>query len=353
MCLCTKKTASESECSSSETETSQEAWSDNEKEGDEAHTSEQSRVLESSHDHDVSGDIEASEAEDSVPPPVPDIPLPLQGMQRNRRRSFSLVDAFSDRRPSLRRCGATCSHSAQESSHSSAQRNSIEERAATSTQDGGSKQPNSPNPGTSKETRFPSIELMLGQVRLDSVMRKAENLASQNKESKPTSANLSAADLLQLHANEQRNKDSSSAACESGGKPSKPTKLFTQNCEVTMSPHMQRKYEFDLWLEVAKQLRQNSFRASPAAAKDPSNLSSRPRLPAVSCEIQGCEWKRAATDMIQEDLDHKEDHPWDASLRLHVEEAHTDLITDIVKVVFSEIPREQRVWDVYKAASCL
>ena len=117
-----------------------------------------------------------------------------------------------------------------------------------------------------------------------------------------------------------------------------------------LSSHIQHKYEFDLWLEVAKQLRQDSLRTAPTADK---GLSSDSRLPAIFCEIQGCEWKGAAPDMIQNDLDRKGDHPWDVLLRLHVEEAHATLIADIVKIVFPEIPSQQRVWDVYKAASCL
>ena len=75
---------------------------------------------------------------------------------------------------------------------------------------------------------------------------------------------------------------------------------------------------------------------------------------AFSCSLLwGCQRECDVPDITQSNLDRKEDHPWDALVRLHVEETHATLISDIVKTVFVEIPSERRVWDVYKAGSCL
>ena len=116
--------SSSSECLSSETEASQEAGTSNEEKEDKAHSPVQNGVLESSDDRNVSGMGEASQDESSASHPVPDIPLPLQGMQRSRGRTFSLVDAFSDRRSLVNRCGAACSHSGHDTSDTSQQQSS-------------------------------------------------------------------------------------------------------------------------------------------------------------------------------------------------------------------------------------
>ena len=235
----------------------------------------QNGVLESSNDRNVSGMGEASQDENNASDPVPDIPLPLQGMQRSRGRTFSLVDAFSDRRSLINRCGAACSHSDHETDDTSQQQSSVDKHDVTSSPGMGSQQRNSDNTGTSEDTRFPSIELMLGQVSLANVLGEDAKMESESKETKTASMNRS--------AHQQRKDASSDAACQSAGKASRPPKLFTQNCEVTLSSHIQHKYEFDLWLEVAKQLRQNSLRTSPSADKDSPSLSSDSRLPAIFC----------------------------------------------------------------------
>ena len=54
--------------------------------------------------------------------------------------------------------------------------------------------------------------------------------------------------------------------------------------------------------------------------------------------------------MTVSNVHRKEDHPWDAMLRVHVEEVHADAIVDIVENIFEEAPPERRVWDVYKEA---
>ena len=46
----------------------------------------------------------------------------------------------------------------------------------------------------------------------------------------------------------------------------------------------------------------------------------------------------------------KEDHPWDALLRLHVETEHAAVINELADVNHVELPPACSVWDVYKEA---
>ena len=89
----------------------------------------------------------------------------------------------------------------------------------TSPPGSGSQQRNSDNTGTSEDTRFPSIELMLGQVSLANVLGEDAKMESESKETKTASMNRS--------AHQQRKDTSSDAACQSAGKASRPPKLFT------------------------------------------------------------------------------------------------------------------------------
>ena len=105
---------------------------------------------------------------------------------------------------------------------------------------------------------------------------------------------------------------------------------------MKVSPFIENKYEFDLWLEVATEVRKQWLRSSPNLETDSKSLSSASRLAPVCCGIDGCQWKSDVPDMTLSNLDRKEDHPWDALLRLHVEDAHGDAICNIAKNVCGE-----------------
>ena len=346
---------------------SQDAESNNEEEKEKAEASGQEELLESSANRGVGVMGEASEGSSTGIDPVPEIPVRLETIQRSGGRHLSLVQAFSGKPTSSRLCGAACSHPSHESSTTLQQQRSAGEHVTRSTHGNVSQGQNSDTKGITEETKFPSIELLLGRVSLDSVLGRDASKSTQKdtvgKDKEQPSMNRSIADLLGFNSTPSHMPGSqrtgpltdanSDDAWKSADKESRPAKLFTQNCEVTVSPHIEHKYEFDLWLEVAKQVRQQWLRSSPTLDMDRPSLSSGSRLAAVCCGIKGCQWKCDVPDINQSNLDTKEDHPWDALLRLHVEEAHATLISDIVKTVFVKIPSEHRVWDVYKAASCL
>ena len=368
--VCSRSSSSQS-LSSEREESIQQSLKDtggnNVEEKEKSEASGQEELLESSANRGVGVLGEASEGSSTGINHVPEIPVPSETIQRSRGRHLGLVQAFSDKPSPLSRCGAACSHPSHDTSTTLQQQRSVGEHVATSTHGDVSQGQNSDKNGIKEETKFPSIELLLGRVTLDSVLGRDANKPTQKdsvgRGHEQPSMNRSIADLLGFHSTashvqgsqckEQLPDATSDDACKSAGKESRPAKLFTQNCEVTVSPHMEQKYEFDLWLEVAKQVRQQWLRSSPTVDMDSPSLSSDSRLAAVFCGIKGCQWKCNVPDITQNNLDRKEDHPWDALVRLHVEETHATLISDIVKTVFVEIPSERRVWDVYKAASCL
>ena len=103
-------------------------------------------------------------------------------------------------------------------------------------------------------------------------------------------------------------------------------------------------------LKLQQRCAQKCLRSLPTLEADSKNPSSCSRLAAVCCAIDGCQWRCGAPGMTLSSADRKEAHPWDAMLRLPVEEAHADAVCNIAKTIFEEMPSERRVWDVYKEA---
>lgn len=136
----------------------------------------------------------------------------------------------------------------------------------------------------------------------------------------------------------------------SGNEKAPAVTLFTQNCKVSVCPDRPSQYEFDLWLEVASKVREQCLDASPRIHSTSKDLSSVVRLPSIHCCMCGCGWKHDGCNIVVDHLETKEDHPWDALLRSHVETEHCVDISNIVATIFSETPADLRVWDVYKQA---
>ena len=126
--------------------------------------------------------------------------------------------------------------------------------------------------------------------------------------------------------------------------------MFAQRCEVTTAKNLKRRYIFDACLELAAKVSTACIRMRPTLQTDETEKTSGALLAGVHCAFIGCHWTcpRQKRGMHTKVL--KEDHPWDALLRLHVETEHGAVINELADVNHVELPPACSVWDVYKEA---
>ena len=137
--------------------------------------------------------------------------------------------------------------------------------------------------------------------------------------------------------------------------------------KVACQPDRTRKYEFELWLEVANILAREYLRARPTLPENATTVRTGARLPPVCCGFKQCSW--SLDDALTEESStcarctkdgepvtrpfarELGEHPWDKKLQDHVQASHSNVIVALVKSKVGEsAPSHDRVWDVYKEA---
>lgn len=125
-------------------------------------------------------------------------------------------------------------------------------------------------------------------------------------------------------------------------------------CHVVCRAGFEKRFEFQKWLDVAESLSEGCIRARPTLCRDDVDVSSGARSPGVACAFRGCTWQCAEGNASAEQVRRAVEHPWDAALRGHVEEAHGQAMQAVVQAVYPGGRMDgERSWGLYcEAIAC-
>ena len=122
-------------------------------------------------------------------------------------------------------------------------------------------------------------------------------------------------------------------------------------CEISCLTQRTRKYEFELWTDVAQILAAKHLRRRPTLPSDDVNVDDGGRLLHLPCAFKGCTWNSFYHKPSEEYEDQRLMHPWDVMLQQHIREVHANIIDECITESFNgKRPPQDRRWDVYSQA---